>query len=129
LFVFSVPIGEIRALTVSDEEKIAKHIDMVSLLPLSEKRHDGHIEVLPQQVEECRLKCGDGMNRGSLVVGLKAAARGVEPAELTKHAVQDTATVADLRIHNESPGILQYGADRRAPGNLTHSQMSRVVVE
>ena len=77
----SLRYGEVGALAVADEEKVAQHLDAVALLALAEQLRDRQAEVLAEEVEHRRLDRGHGVDGGAQVEGLQAAPAGIAVGE------------------------------------------------
>ena len=63
-------VGQVGLVTIADVEKVAEHLDAVTLAARAEQIGDGQRQVLPQQIQQRRFEGGDRVNRRALVEGL-----------------------------------------------------------
>jgi hypothetical protein len=122
--VFVTAIGEIGLLSVSDEEEITQHIDAASLLPFSEQRGDGHLQKLPQQIQQRRLNCSNCMDGGALIEGLQAATGSVSIGKLPPHSIQNAIPVANPLSDDQRFRIIENFASSLRP-ELLRLQFAR----
>ncbi|MNN26055.1 hypothetical protein D3C81_1395500 [compost metagenome] len=99
------------------------------MLAFAEQRGHGHLQVLAEQVEHCRLDRRHGMDRDAQIEGLQAAATGVPVRKRRTHLVQHGLVLADRLAHHQRTCILQRLADALPARHLAHAGIAGAVLE
>ncbi|MDT4825888.1 hypothetical protein FQZ97_591830 [compost metagenome] len=117
------------ALAVADIEQVAKHLDGVALLAFTQQCRHRHLQVLAEQVEQCRFQRGDGVDSDAQIEGLQAAAAGIAAGEGGAHAVQDGLVLADGLANQQRAGVFQRPADAFATRHFAHAGVAGAVAQ
>ncbi len=122
-------VRKIGLVSVADVEEVAEHLDGVALLAFAEQGRHRYVEVLPQQIEQCRFDRRDRVDRRAQVERLKPTAAGIPVRELLLDAGEQALMGADGLSDDERTRVLQGLADLLAARNLTDAGAPRRIAQ
>ena len=123
------PVRQVCALTIGDIKKIAQHCHLVALLPLTQQGCNGHVQVLPQQVQQRALNGGNGMYGHPQVKSLKTTTAAVTVCKSHAQSVQYIVPTTQSLSQHQRRGVFECEANFFAAGHLAHACVTVAVCQ
>jgi hypothetical protein len=127
LVIRRATIPKLGAFAIADVKQIAEELHRFTLLAFAQQRGNGHIEMLPQQIEQRGLDGRDGVDHDAQIERLKATSAGIAIGKALADRVERCVERRDGLANDQRLCILQRLANALTARNLTGADMAGIV--